>query len=83
MKYILTQVLILTMFTSCSSVWHLTDKEKHFVEIISKTINSTPIKVHKRINGKVLVEYTNEKYLFHNGYVLEVYLKENNKWIKY
>lgn len=83
MKNILTHILILTMVTSCISVRHLTKEDKRFVEIISITAKSNPIKVHKRLNGNVIVEYTNEKYLFHNGYVLVVYVKENNEWIKY
>ncbi len=81
MKYILTYLLIISLFSACSVEKQLSSKEKDMVDVISKSEKSQPVKVLKRRDGKIEVEYPNTKYVIKSRFVLEVFERKNNGWV--
>jgi hypothetical protein len=78
MKYIITYLLILSLLSACGIENHLSSKEKQMVDVISKIEKSQPVKVFKRKDGMVEVEYLNTKYVIKSGFVMEVFERDVN-----
>jgi hypothetical protein len=78
MNQILSCLLISSLLSACGIENHLSSKEKQMVDVISNAEKSQPVKVFKRKDGMVEVEYLNTKYVIKSGFVMEVFERDVN-----
>jgi len=60
----------------------LSKSEKQFVKNVIELVDNKPTEITKSSSGFIILEFPEAKYqLKPNGYIGEMWLKENNAWV--